>query len=185
MLVTPVETESKSGRPLLLRSPLPVDAPLLLEFVRTLYQESWPNLAHEPGYFDTMPVEEEEEYLHNLKEAPRSFMVSAFFENRVIGNVDIEESPYGLRGHCASDLGIGVLEPYQGDGIGRLLLMHAIAEACAIGLWNFELRVRTHNLPAISLYESLGFKRVGRIRFAARIGDQFADEYLYQYIADI
>jgi [ribosomal protein S18]-alanine N-acetyltransferase len=53
---------------------------------------------------------------------------------------------------------IGVDPRVQGRGIGRALLGELIATAQARRML---LEVRTDNVPAISLYESCGFARVG------------------------
>ncbi|MET3804827.1 ribosomal-protein-alanine N-acetyltransferase [Nakamurella sp. UYEF19] len=53
---------------------------------------------------------------------------------------------------------IGVAPERQGHGIGRLLLEDLLAAA---GPRRVLLDVRTDNLPAIKLYESCGFTRIG------------------------
>jgi ribosomal-protein-alanine N-acetyltransferase len=53
---------------------------------------------------------------------------------------------------------IGVDPDYQGRGIGRRLLADLLAVA---GDGTIFLEVRTDNEPAIMLYESVGFVRVG------------------------
>ncbi|MDR1556689.1 MAG: GNAT family N-acetyltransferase [Tannerellaceae bacterium] len=51
-----------------------------------------------------------------------------------------------------------VLPGYRGKGIGRLLLNAIIAEAAVRKASRLTLEVRTDNLPAQHLYQSLGFE---------------------------
>lgn len=53
---------------------------------------------------------------------------------------------------------IGVAPEAQGRGIGRALLRDLLAAA---GTRTVHLEVRTDNAPAIALYESEGFTRIG------------------------
>jgi [ribosomal protein S18]-alanine N-acetyltransferase len=53
---------------------------------------------------------------------------------------------------------IGVAPDHQGHGLGRVLLRDLLAHA---GARTVFLEVRTDNDPAIRLYESEGFERIG------------------------
>lgn len=55
-----------------------------------------------------------------------------------------------------------VAEEYRRRGIARRLLERMLAEAVREGMNAFVLEVRSGNQAAIGLYESLGFKTVGR-----------------------
>lgn len=52
-----------------------------------------------------------------------------------------------------------VRETARGEGFGRRLVEGAIARARARGCARIQLDANRENLPAISLYESLGFER--------------------------
>jgi len=53
---------------------------------------------------------------------------------------------------------------HQGRGIGRRLLTTLLDHARAVGAESVLLEVRVDNDPALHLYESLGFRRLGRRR---------------------
>ena len=57
---------------------------------------------------------------------------------------------------------IGVLPDYRKQGIGRKIVNKLIDFSIEKGLAFISLEVRVSNIPAISLYRSLGFKEVGR-----------------------
>ena len=52
---------------------------------------------------------------------------------------------------------VAVDERYRKKGFARLLLRELMQKSAASGVENFTLEVRESNLPAIRLYESLGF----------------------------
>ena len=54
-----------------------------------------------------------------------------------------------------------VAEKFRRRGIGRALMEYMLKEAPLHGIGDATLEVRVSNLPAISLYESLGFKGEG------------------------
>lgn len=59
-------------------------------------------------------------------------------------------------------LNIAVHNSFRRHGIGHLLLAHLLHNACAEKINNIFLEVRVSNTPAIALYESFSFLRVGR-----------------------
>lgn len=68
-------------------------------------------------------------------------------------------------------LSIGVLEGARRQGVARRLLEAVLARARAAGARRLTLDVGTDNLPALRLYEALGFEQVGRRRDYYRRGD--------------
>ena len=84
----------------------------------------------------------------------------AVCDSRIIGWCDISALDRPVFAHIGS-LGIGILAPYRGLGIGKKLLQAAIQKAEQKGLTRIELTVREKNKPAIALYKKFGFKIEG------------------------
>jgi ribosomal-protein-alanine N-acetyltransferase len=61
----------------------------------------------------------------------------------------------------AEILTLAVDSPERGQGLGRMLMEAAAARARAFGAVSLFLEVAEDNLPAIALYERLGFATVG------------------------
>ena len=80
----------------------------------------------------------------------------ALSEEKIIGWCDITSLDRPVFAHIGS-LGIGVLAPYRGQGVGEALIKIALQAAKAKGLTRIELTVRESNNPAIALYEKFGF----------------------------
>ena len=56
---------------------------------------------------------------------------------------------------------IVIEESYRGRGLGRKLTAALLEEGQKCGIREFTLEVRVSNLPAIHIYESLGFTKEG------------------------
>lgn len=59
-------------------------------------------------------------------------------------------------------LTIAVHESRQGQGIGRFLLRHVVNQARSMQMSAVSLEVRVSNTRALALYETFGFRLVGR-----------------------
>ena len=106
--------------------------------------------------------------------------VAARVDDKLVGYAGISRlgrtPPFEFEIHT-----IGVDPAYQGKGIGRRM-MTELLDAVAPGSVVF-LEVRTDNEPAIALYESLGFTRIGvRKRYYQASG---ADAYTMRRDAQV
>jgi len=61
----------------------------------------------------------------------------------------------GTRGWIHS---VGTLPSWRRCGIAKVILAHVFAAACDAGLEELSLEVLTQNIPALRLYESMGFR---------------------------
>jgi [ribosomal protein S18]-alanine N-acetyltransferase len=64
----------------------------------------------------------------------------------------------------------------QGQGLGRALLEHGLAQAIQAGTSGIFLEVRVSNAAALGLYTALGFKAVGRRKGYYRTLDPLVQE---------
>ncbi|TDR73295.1 GNAT family N-acetyltransferase [Paludibacterium purpuratum] len=108
---------------------------------------------------------------------PGSYSLVAELEGAVVGQLGLKVCPSPRRKHVGS-FGMGVLERYQGQGIGGRLLAAAIDMADNwLNLSRLELEVFTDNQPAIALYQKYGFVIEGEsAQFAFRNGE-YVDVY--------
>lgn len=96
----------------------------------------------------------------------------AISDGKVIGWCDISSLHRPVFAHSGT-LGIGILAPYRGQGIGGKLIHTALNRAKLIGLTRIELSVRENNKPAITLYKKFGFVVEGLHKNAVRIGTEY------------
>ena len=93
----------------------------------------------------------------------------ALQDEAVVGWCDVLRNPRSGFRHSAA-LGMGLLAPVRGRGIGRALLAAVLEGAGPQGLQRIELEVYAANRPAIALYERFGFVREG-VKQAGRLLD--------------
>jgi ribosomal protein S18 acetylase RimI-like enzyme len=127
------------------------------------------------AFIEAPPRHEAEIYWRDLivRRCPQFVAVD---DERVVGWIDI--NVHALPGFAHSGrLGMGLLPPYRGLGIGRRLLESALVAAKLRGLQRIELQVFASNTPAIKLYERAGFVHEGR-RVNARILHGVADDII-------
>jgi putative acetyltransferase len=70
-------------------------------------------------------------------------------------------------------LGMGVLAPYRGQGLGRRLMAATLEHALRKGICRVTLEAREDNVRAIRLYERMGFRHEGRAPCALRFDGVF------------
>ncbi len=98
----------------------------------------------------------------------------AISDNKVVGWCDISSLHRPVYEHCG-ELGVGVIAPFRGQGIGKALMNAALNKAKQKGLTRIELTVFAHNQRAHNIYLNLGFVVEGRKIKAAKIDEQFID----------
>lgn len=108
-------------------------------------------------------------FVEHLEQFPKAFIV-AEIDGRVVGYVmsrveygwsNIQKGKAVRKGHIVS---VGVLPEARRLGIATAMMLRAMkAMKVFYGASEVYLEVRVSNTPAISLYEKLGYKVVGRI----------------------
>jgi RimJ/RimL family protein N-acetyltransferase len=104
-------------------------------------------------------------------------MVAVTEDERVVGWCDIVRVPMEGFNHTGR-LGMGLLAPYRGQGIGQPLAEAAIAAASEAGMTRIELEVMASNANAIRLYQRLGFVHEGVKRRARHLDGVWDDHVL-------
>lgn len=98
-------------------------------------------------------------------------------DGQIIAHLFLDHSPIERLKHVA-DLGITVDQAYWGQGIGRQMMLAAIGWARSKAIIKIMFLVDVDNARAIRMYESLGAVVEGRISKAAKINDEFHDNFL-------
>jgi RimJ/RimL family protein N-acetyltransferase len=113
---------------------------------------------------------EERRYLRALRRHPDAAVFVAEAPEGLVARLSVARDPNPASSHVA-DLGLMVSRSRRREGIGRALLVEAVAWARAAGVRKLELHVFPHNEAALSLYEGFGFRREGYRRQHYRRGD--------------
>lgn len=154
------------------------DAAPLLEMQLQLDGET-NNMMYEVGERVAEISDKEQEIVEYIKS--NSLYLVVEIEKKIIGFLCAERGRYNRIRHSAY-LVIGILQSYQGLGIGSKLFRELDLWAHASSIKRLELTVMTHNKNAIKLYGKYGFETEGLKKKSLVIGDSFVDEY---YMAKI
>jgi ribosomal protein S18 acetylase RimI-like enzyme len=102
---------------------------------------------------------------------------------RIVGHVDLRARSEPSTSHRAL-LGIGILAPYRGRGLGRALMEEAIRWARTQPLAWIDLATFADNSAALALYRKLGFIETGRVRDLFRVrGTSITDVQMTLHLA--
>jgi ribosomal protein S18 acetylase RimI-like enzyme len=114
------------------------------------------------AFLEAPPLDVTAEFVRaNIRDGNPQFVAEV--GTSVVGWCDVVRGSRAVFRHCGY-LGIGLMAPYRGCGIGRALMKATLASAVTRGFTRIELTVRADNTRAISLYEALGFITEGRLR---------------------
>ena len=145
----------KNGSAVIIRSVEPEDAPLMLQYMKIMLGET-PFLLRTPEEFDYTP-EEEARVLSGRKDDPRSLMLVAEMDGRIIASADICSHGAKSRLMHRGELGVSVRKDYWRQGIGSALMERLFAFASQCGYEQIELTVESKNHRALRLYLKYGF----------------------------
>lgn len=152
----------------------PGDAERLVELAREVgsEQEGWLITA---GQWRSASAERR--YLKAIRKHPDAAVFVAESNGGIVGRLSISRDAHPASDHVA-DLGLMVSRAHRRQGIGLALMETAEQWAREAGVRKLELHVFPHNVPAIRLYEKLGYEREGLRRGHYRRGDDLIDAIL-------
>jgi RimJ/RimL family protein N-acetyltransferase len=125
------------------------------------------------AFLEGPPLESTRQFVTNIIEKGFPQFV-ALAANDVVGWCDVIPKPRAVYAHSGV-LGMGLLPKWRRQGHGRALITTTLDAARQFGLTRIELTVYADNFPAISLYESVGFRQEGILRDAALIDGVYMD----------
>lgn len=150
----------KDGRECVLRDCRAADARQALELFLKTHAETDYMLSYPDE--NTFTVAAERDYLAEIGASNDGIELCAEMDGTMVGTAGISYVGDKYKVSHRAEFGVGVLKKYWGLGIGRALSEACIACAKEAGYVQLELEVVADNLPAVRLYESLGFTEFGR-----------------------
>lgn len=165
----------KNGLVLEIREAMPEDARALLEYVEGISGES-DFLSFGPGEFELTEAEEAE-FLRRYRDADTQLYLVGLIDDKLVSALTFSGGRRPRLRH-SGEFGMSVRKKVWGLGIGSLMLDALIAWARETQIVNkINLRVRTDNQRAISLYQGKGFEIEGTIRKEVFLDGQYFDHH--------
>ena len=149
-----------NGRKLVLRNAEEDEAEMLLKYLKQVYAET-PFLIQEPDEI-TFTIDDEKKYIKENNDSDSDLLLIGMLDGKHVGNCSLMGNHARRLKHRTS-LGIVLYLEYTGLGIGRIMIEEACKIAKENGIEQVELEVATNNRNAISLYEKLGFEKIGTL----------------------
>lgn len=125
-------------------------------------------VARESGFLRSTqapPLDAVGAFVRNNIERKNPQFVAVTEAGDVVGWCDIVRDD-GRHERHGGELGMGIVEAWRGQGIGKRLLAETVAAADAENFLRIELSVHADNRHAIALYSGAGFIEEGRKRRA-------------------
>lgn len=110
------------------------------------------------------PFEERVSWFHSLPAGCVAFVVREGVETVGFGAVNPWGGKEGYSG--CGEVSLYLLPPFQGKGLGTLLLKTLLSGARDGGLHTLIARITTENPISITLHQKAGFKEVGTLKEA-------------------
>lgn len=138
------------------------------------------------GYFVKLEFTEESMAAKIKSEGiRREFSIGAFDNNRLVGFI--------LHGYdsvnevkTVYNAGTGVIAAYRGQGITKALYQYAIPFLAEQGIRTHLLEVIDGNLPAMHIYEQIGFKKIRKLHaFKSQVPIQVRQTYAVEELRGI
>lgn len=150
------------------------------------YRQAVGEVAREGNFLtmlDAFPKDTTEAFVKENIAASNPHLI-ALHDGRVVGWCDITpKSERPVHSHCGT-MGMGLLKPYRGKGLGKKLLTQALEAAKKKGWSRIELTVRATNHPARALYEKMGFVLEGTLRKEWHTAGMFYDTHIMAKLFD-
>jgi len=147
----------RDGRAVAVRSANPSDAGALAQLVDAVAAEPETWLLMVPGQ---RAAREWKKQIVQATAEPRSLVLVAILEGRMVGNLGLRPDPHGASAHVVV-LGMSVVADLRGAGVGTAMLETALTWARAHGCAKMTLSVFPHNRRALAFYERHGFVAEG------------------------
>lgn len=150
------------------------DASSFLQLSKQLDEET-KFMLYEPGERKTT-AEQQEKMIRRFIENEYATIFVAVEDERIVGFILVNGNNIQRKRHVATIV-IGILQEYNGRGIGTRLFKEVEKWAKLHDVWRLELTVMAHNTRAQALYKKAGFEKEGVKKAALIIDGKGIDEY--------
>lgn len=172
--------ETTDGREAVLRPLRWEDLDDCLEFARGLAEEHSLDINHGTLMSRAPNRSEEAAWLSTVLmaiETGEVVNVAAEVDGKLVANSEVRREK-NEDVSTSGSLGIAVAKPYRRMGLGRQMLLTLLDESRKQGVKTVELRALANNEGAVSLYQQVGFARVGIIPKKIRRRGALFDELI-------
>lgn len=182
MIQVPIHIKDKNGSDYVFRTPRIDEAQFILDSMVEIAKSS-PYILSTPESFRARTTETQVKWLEDAEKSDVAIIIGVYDQNgQIIGFCNGRSYTDIKRIHRAA-LGVSIHPAYRGLGLGKKLMEALIRNMKKFsGLKIIELDVMTENLPAIKMYEELGFQHGGIFPKAFILSDGKVVDNLTMYM---
>lgn len=167
----------KNGREVVIKSATADDAALVKAHHEAVAAETH-FMARYPEDVE-MSLEVRKERLKAIEESEQNFLVNAYLDGEIIGDLGVVCMRELLKMRHRAYLGMSIRQKYTGQGLGTFMITLAVEQARKNGFEQLELGVFSDNAKARHLYEKAHFKEYGMTPRAFKLKDgSYRDEII-------
>ncbi|PLS15423.1 N-acetyltransferase [Bacillus sp. M6-12] len=156
---------------LTIRPGTPKDAEKYIEYVNAVAGES-DNLTFGKGEYRSN-IQQQERIIREFSHADNELFLIAEIDGEIVGNLTFRAGKRSRNSHVG-EFGVSVQKQYWGMAIGKKMMEYLLSWARTTEeVRKINLKVREDNIPAIKLYEKLGFKKEGVVTREFLIEEKF------------
>jgi ribosomal protein S18 acetylase RimI-like enzyme len=160
MIQEPVFYTAKNNQQFEIRTPREDEAQSSLEMMIEVAAHS-PYILSTPEMFKQRTTETQVKWFQENATSESAVILAAYINGRMIGFCDGRSYKDIKRKHRAS-LGLTIHPDFRGCGLGKKMMEILLANMKRFsGIKIIELDVMLNNIPALKMYEGLGFKKAG------------------------
>lgn len=181
MKVEPRYITLKDGRKCILRNAVGDDAAKMIHYLKVSSAETEYILRYPDEAEKSYSIEKEIQILENNLNSPRDVMIVAEIDGVIAGNCALNGLGTKRKLSHRAVFGIALMKEFWGLGIGTALMEYILEISDLILKYQMvELEVVSENKRAISLYEKMGFKKIGSRPFALKLdsGGYYAEDLM-------
>jgi RimJ/RimL family protein N-acetyltransferase len=167
---------------LIIREATKSDAKDLIDYLDKIAQES-DFLTFGVGEMK-ISLEQEEMFIENANQQDNALMALVIHDESIIGCVTFTGGIKPRLRHIG-EMGISILEPYWGKGIGEKMIDYLVDWSKQTGIIRkIDLKVRADNVRGLNLYKKTGFVVEGTIIRDMLIDNKFYDSIIMGMLID-
>ena len=166
-----------NGEEITLKSADPEDA-IKVKLHREATAKETHFMAREPED-GPLNLEKIREGLAGFAESERNFMVNAYLDDELVGDLGVSVVKPHVKYLHRGYLGMSIRQEYTGMGLGSFMMKTALEQAKKNGFEQVELGVYSDNLRARHMYMKMGFTEYGMNPRAFKLKNgTYADEII-------
>ena len=116
--------------------------------------------------------------INGIDKQNRQLLAVIEVDSKVVGHGRLFPGSYGGKDRHVADVGLAIIAPYRGIGLGKAMLRYLIEWAQAMGYEKMAAEVMACNERALHLFESFGFEREGVRHKQLKVQGNYVDEIM-------